>query len=363
MINYFLNSIIAIVTSILLLIFSFFIISQRDKKRVSSILLSLFLLSNSIFLIAFIVPAIESSLNISVAWFGEMGFYSSFLFGPLLFLFTRSITGKNYKLELKKASHFLLFILLLILFIGEIHIPYSVIFGILIIQLFTYFIICIVLINKYRDQVKEYFSSVHKINLTWLLYVVGGFFLMWFIDLVNFTLSEFQINNLSLENILTFLSISINFVFVMLIFYQALRQPEFLFGISEEMDIPKYRSSKLTRTEKEIILKNIEDFFEAQKPFLNPFLTIKDVSEEINVPSKYVSQVINESLNKNFYDFINSYRVEEASQQLSNEVNKDKTILEILYNSGFNSKSAFNTAFKKHWGITPSKYRQQYKNM
>jgi len=68
-----------------------------------------------------------------------------------------------------------------------------------------------------------------------------------------------------------------------------------------------------------------------------------------------LSQIINESKNINFYDYVNSYRISEAKDLLSS--NCDKTILEILYEVGFNSKSAFNTAFKKFTSVTPSKYK------
>jgi AraC-like DNA-binding protein len=218
---------------------------------------------------------------------------------------------------------------------------------------------CIIVIRNYRREIKEYFSFIDKINLTWLLYVVVGFFLMWFIDLVNFTLLELGVNNLYLMNNLTFISIFINFIFAILIFYKALQQPQFLFNISDEVRIHKYESSKLSIEEKEEFLKKIENYFDSEKPYLNPSLTIKDIADATNIHSKYISQVINESLNKNFYDFINSYRVKEAMNQLLINGGKEKTVLEILYDSGFNSKSAFNTAFKKNTGFTPTEFRHQ----
>lgn len=359
MINSFIINTLALVTSILLLIFSFFAISQRKSRKLSSILLSVFLLSNSLFIIDYILPAIQGSLKISLSWFSGIGFTCGYLFGPLIFLFTCSITTKNYKLLPKEAWHFLLFVISFIVVIARISIPWQAKYGLLNLQLFPYLILCILVIRNYRNEIKEYFSFVDKINLTWLLYVVGGFFLMWFIDLVNLTLSEFGVNNLSLMNNLTFISIFINFVFAILIFYKALQQPQFLFNISEEVKIRKYESSNLSREEKEKFLKMIDDYFGREKPFLKPSLTIRDISNATNIPSKYISQVINESLNKNFYDFINSYRVKEAINQLLVNGGKVKTILEILYDSGFNSKSAFNTAFKKHTGFTPTEFRHQ----
>jgi AraC-like DNA-binding protein len=144
-----------------------------------------------------------------------------------------------------------------------------------------------------------------------------------------------------------------------LIFYKALQHPEIFSGMPEVEKPVKYEQSRLTDSEKAKYLQKLRDYFHQQKPYLNPELTITEVASKLNVSVKYLSQVINESLGKNFYDFINSYRIEEAKQQLKNEAESRKTILEVLYESGFNSKSAFNSAFKKHTGFTPTEFRKQ----
>ena len=93
------------------------------------------------------------------------------------------------------------------------------------------------------------------------------------------------------------------------------------------------------------------------KPFIDPEITLKKLSEQVDIPFRYLSQIINENLHKNFYDFINNYRIEEAKKLLSDPGCK-KTILEILYQIGFNSKSSFNTSFKKNTGLTPTQFRE-----
>ncbi|MBN1397426.1 MAG: AraC family transcriptional regulator, partial [Bacteroidetes bacterium] len=75
-----------------------------------------------------------------------------------------------------------------------------------------------------------------------------------------------------------------------------------------------------------------------------------------------LSEIINNSLNQNFYDFINSYRIKESKLMLEDKENKRKTVLEILYAVGYNSKSSFNVAFKKHTGMTPSQFKKMHKN-
>lgn len=98
-----------------------------------------------------------------------------------------------------------------------------------------------------------------------------------------------------------------------------------------------------------------------EKPFLEPELTLSDLSERCGIPVHYLSQILNENLNRNFYNFINSYRIEEAKRMLSDPEERNLTILEVLYTVGFNSKSVFNTAFKRFAGMTPTDFKKKHR--
>jgi len=95
-----------------------------------------------------------------------------------------------------------------------------------------------------------------------------------------------------------------------------------------------------------------------EKPYLNPSLTINELGRKISVSPRALSQIINESLGVNFFDFVNSYRVEEAKQFLTDHSNQNRNILDILLDVGFNSKSVFNRVFKKYTGMTPSEFKK-----
>ena len=101
---------------------------------------------------------------------------------------------------------------------------------------------------------------------------------------------------------------------------------------------------------------------ETQKPYLTPQLTIDDLSEKLSIPSWHLSRVINTSFQQNFFNFINNYRIEEAKRLMREPTNKNMTILEILYEVGFNSKSTFNDVFKKQTGMTPSEFKKSNQN-
>lgn len=132
--------------------------------------------------------------------------------------------------------------------------------------------------------------------------------------------------------------------------------------VTPEKNNVRYAKSSLTVREKEAIKAKILTSFETDKLHLEPELTITALSDKISEPVKSISQVINESFNCNFFDFINSIRIQESKQKIqdNDKLARPLTISEIMYESGFNSKSAFNRAFKKHTGLTPTDFKKEY---
>jgi AraC-like DNA-binding protein len=120
----------------------------------------------------------------------------------------------------------------------------------------------------------------------------------------------------------------------------------------------KYASSSLTKKELAEYLKKIQALMSNEKIFLKNDLKIGNVAEKIGLPVNYVSQVINEKLGKNFYDFINEYRVDEVKKRFADTKYDYLTILAIGFDSGFNSKTAFYSAFKKNTGVIPSEFKK-----
>ena len=98
---------------------------------------------------------------------------------------------------------------------------------------------------------------------------------------------------------------------------------------------------------------------EHDKPFLNPAITINELAKRVEIPARSLSYIINKKYKINFFDFINQYRIQESKRLLSDASKIQPTILSVLYDAGFNSKSVFNTAFRKFEGMTPSQFRKQ----
>jgi AraC-like DNA-binding protein len=224
-------------------------------------------------------------------------------------------------------------------------------------SILIYLSAAIVVIRKKNLNLKLYYSSLDKINFNWLRLVVSAFFIMWVVDIINWALGTLEISSQIFSELLTFTSLTINFLFANLLILKSLRLPE----MEEITEIHKYEKSPLTVQTKNDILQRLENLMIKEKLFLNSSITLGEIADKLSVIPRYLSQVINELKGQNFYDFVNSYRIEEAKGILSDPSHNEEKILAVLFDCGFNSKSVFNTVFKKNTGITPSEYRRKYK--
>jgi AraC-like DNA-binding protein len=107
----------------------------------------------------------------------------------------------------------------------------------------------------------------------------------------------------------------------------------------------------------EEIRKSLDYLFEVEKIYRDELLSLNSLAEKLDIPSHQLSWIINYKIGKSFFDFLNRYRVEEVKKRLTDSRDRNSTILEIAYSSGFRTKSAFNKTFKILTGKTPRDYR------
>jgi len=352
--------IISIITAFQLLMLGIVLISKRSIKKQSNRILSLFMFSNALVLIHFLFSILDIFNLTTVAIF-------YYLLGPLMYLYVRSMCIKNFIMKPSYWLHGMIFILMVLYVIvtsifidneGEEKWQYIEHFGsqiILHIQIAAYIIASFLSIYQYRKEIKNHFSSVEQINLSWLLIIVMAFMTMWLTDFVAFIIA-FSIGGwYEVNYYLIVASITINLLFANYLVYKGLHQADVFSGIKAP---EKYSGSKITDEEGTKMVDQLRDLMKNKKPYLNPDLSIKDLSEHFNIHPKFLSQVINSQFGQNFYDFVNHYRVQEAKEIMIKNTDEKMTILEILYEVGFNSKSAFNNAFKKNTGMTPSEFKR-----
>jgi AraC-like DNA-binding protein len=102
----------------------------------------------------------------------------------------------------------------------------------------------------------------------------------------------------------------------------------------------------------------LTQWMDREKPYLTAVLTLEKLAAQLQLPPRTLSNIINRQFKCNFFEFINSYRIEAAKNILADVQQGDKNMLEVMYEVGFNSKATFNTLFKKKVGMTPSEFRK-----
>lgn len=250
-----------------------------------------------------------------------------------------------------------------------------------------YSVMVMVMLRKHRKNISEYFSyDSYKVNLTWLRWITICFVAAYSFVFLSMQLKPELFTHPYLDPRMT-PDIALAF-FIFAFSFFSIKQPViFISPGAEEGGGPgqvkkpkdpgemtahdggngdedksdqkerRYEKSGLKESDARKYLDALERYMNEEKPYLDCELTIVTVSEKLGIPRHYLTQVINEQLNKNFFVYINEYRVNEAKLKMSDVTYRDHTILRIAYDSGFNSKSGFNIIFKKHTGFTPTEYR------
>ncbi len=159
-------------------------------------------------------------------------------------------------------------------------------------------------------------------------------------------------------------------LFLLVLNISAMVRPELFHGISAELQLPppadepapKYENSPLDQDQKQALAQKLRAWFETEKPFLNDDLTLNQVSLALKVPRNLLSQVLNETENKSFYDYVNDYRIDAAKHLLESPDQDHISVDGIAIEVGFRSRSVFYTAFKKRTASTPGAWRKNRQN-
>jgi AraC-like DNA-binding protein len=279
---------------------------------------------------------------------------SMFLCGPAFYFYIRSRLYKNFILSRKLIIHSIPAVLLLagILFILSVTDSFNVQIVKLMhlayywikFQFLIYACCTLYLIYKYQKDIKSLTSSSEKKKLNWLFTITWGITLSSFLDLILYCKPDFTDKGWDYV---------IFWIFINIFFFKAIIQPDQYLGIDERNLLPV----KINRDESKSYFLSIEEIITSNQLFLDPDLSLHNIAQAVKLSDRTVSQTIKENAALNFTDYINIKRIEYAKEVLRNTSKSEKNILEILYEAGFNSKSVFNSQFKKHTGQSPTEYR------
>ncbi len=212
-----------------------------------------------------------------------------------------------------------------------------------------------------KKVVEENFSDINHIELNWLRYAILGISSVFITAAVVIIFREVLGFQFPFNADILFYSIIV--AFVVYIGYSGIRQQDLFSNTTiKEDELVKteseYKKPSLSVDVAEEKHNELLDLMKNEEPYLNPKLTLSELAQSLNITPNQLSQIINHNLNQHFFDFVNGYRIRKAMDILKNPEKKEFTILEILYEVGFNSKSSFNTEFKKYTNQTPTQFRE-----
>ncbi|UCE07541.1 MAG: hypothetical protein JSW07_05770, partial [bacterium] len=317
------------------LFFSFYLLSQKNERRLSNIILVAFLLSIAITEIDGVLGHFEELRRFVYSYAPHMfyiGFPFRYVYVPVLFLYVLSITKRDFHFKKVYLFHFTPLLLFSVLFILRFHITSAdavreiirtgsrftffehLAFNFLEnTQFLIYAIASLIVLKKYRTQIKNIYSTIEHIDLAWLNFVIFGFIGWKSLMLLELVLWLAIVNYVNYIVIFLYIMAEIVFlIFVSLMFFKGLKQPAIFSGYDGSEPRGKYEKTPLADAVKEDYKNKLLQYMETQKPYLEPSLCLNDLAKKVAIAPHHISQVLNASLNQKFYDFINSYRIKES---------------------------------------------------
>lgn len=305
--------------------------------------------------------------------------FVSFTYGPLLYLYVSFMTNPRKKFNWLSLLHFIPFITFFIVsvifrskpllrdlrsfFVPDRFISLRIVYStVMFMSVTVYSILAFILIRRHQTNLKDLISyTSNVITLNWLKILSISFYVAF---LILFILGGLNMTG----NIIPFDPYFVVFGFIsafsFVYSFYGIRQPVIFgqeIGINgdEKKEPEKYSKSGLKEQQAEEYLEKLIRIMETDRPYLNGGLSIHDLALMTGIPRHHITQVLNEKYGRNFFTFINEYRVKEVISRFSDPSNNNFTILAIAYDSGFNSKTTFNSIFKLQTGMTPSEYREK----
>ncbi|MEE4292608.1 MAG: helix-turn-helix domain-containing protein [Xanthomonadales bacterium] len=228
----------------------------------------------------------------------------------------------------------------------------------------VYLVLCLLILKRHARRIADEFSYTRDIDLGWLKKVILAMLTIWITVVVVNIMGNFN-DWISIEqgDNLIYLTVTAVVFFggfygikQQIIFASPAGPPAAVSVTDNDGKETRYRKSSLNGEQSRAILGKLLEFMDEEKPYLDGKVSLSQVADRLGVSSNHLSQVINENLEKNFYDFINGYRVDMVKQRLAESTGSRPNILAIAYDAGFSSKSSFNEVFKKNTKLTPSQY-------
>jgi AraC-like DNA-binding protein len=380
------------------LFLSLLLLAGRGPEGRATRWLGLFLLSFSLMQVEDILY--NSRALLRVPWLYDTLSLLIFALGPSLYLYARVLSQPERRLSRWEGLHFAPLALLVAFSVpsflasraeklaaleadyaaGAFYFNVGIVVPAL--QVLVYLLLMAVVLAEHRRRIRGRYSSLAGLDLKWLTWLWGVNLLLWGLWVTLFALrSEPGLGLLNTAYTL--------FVYLCgyvgwrqgRLFREAVRQAEgevpdgaAMPGSSPEVpaaDTPpddetasaapppaKYARSGLTPERRQALLQAVQRLMAAERLYRDPVLTLPKLARRLAVSPNHLSQALNEELGRTFFDFVNGHRVDEVKARLRDPASAHLTVLALALEAGFNSKSAFNAAFRRHTGTTPKAFRR-----
>lgn len=349
--------------------------STRTRQDSSSHLLGLLLLLNAMKSADTLLIWSDPLRHMVLAWEPGillLGSLAYWLEGPLLYGYVSSILYRDFRFRWRHIIHLIPAAIAMLMLLWNYYLQPSVVqremmdelsfmwsplmdgmVALRNLSIILYGGWCLWELRRYRRLLQENYANIEERQRNWLTAFVSGFVV---IALWMLAVHAIGANiDYSLANILGVCSNYFHFFFVNALVFFSLRYTHLFDGINKpeehevNTEVAAFKDEQITR---------IENFMQREKPFLDANINIESLAKRLSLPERTLSRILNQHFGKNFFEFINERRIEEAKQLLADPGKKDMNILDILAEAGFSSKSTFNAIFKKYVGQTPSQYRK-----
>lgn len=290
--------------------------------------------------------------------FGAMMAFG-FTYGPSIYAYSRCLAFHDHRISGRYLVHYLP---AMIAFVaaglwGGSAIPYAV--GIFV-SLGAYSVANWQLLRRYRRVLPHVRSETDSVSLDWLMQLWWTQFAILGTNIASVFLYQNGLPRLAGgAEILLFLGLLFLASFII---FKGLQYPELFTALTTEEETLASRDSTsppdMPQEEIEQVFGDVEEFLTKRRIYLNAGLTLKSLARQLHLPQRRVSIAINVAAGKNFSEYINGFRIEHAKSLLRDLDDRQATILDVMLESGFNTKSNFNHTFKSVTGMTPLQYKK-----
>lgn len=360
---------IAVFVSLLLAVF---LLTVKTERKLENRLFAAFLIINAIDISGLFMHLFTDSYNLKAF---KISAY--LLVMPLFYLYVNAVCYSDFTLKRKHLLHLIPFIIVNLILVPRLflaegtakesffkemwHSPEMFFYQVIAeLQYFFYIVAVFIILKKYKKIYLENYTNPNTLLYKWLSQLTMIFLFIHLCIIIKNIVRYTQDRDLFI-----WLNIVAGTVFLLTACWfilKALNYPELFRRIDSTLQPTDNFTEALeienkTDEIKSFQIQQLKNFMAEKEPFLNPSLTIQELADQVNIPVRELSVLINHHINQHFFDFVNEYRVKKAMTILKDSTKKEVTILEILYEVGFNSKSSFHTYFKKYTNQTPTEFR------